>query len=58
MIQLNQELFDKMALEAKNSERRRKNLNFHTQASDTLQRMIHSMEPDTKVQPHTHIKPQ
>jgi cupin fold WbuC family metalloprotein len=57
MIQLNQELFDKMALEAKNSERRRKNLNFHTQASDTLQRMIHSMEPDTYVQPHRHINP-
>lgn len=57
MIELNKELFDKVAVDAKNSERRRKNLNFHTMASDTLQRMIHAMEPDTYVQPHRHIDP-
>ena len=57
MIELNQELFDRIALEAKASERRRKNLNFHQISSDPLQRMIHAMEPDTYVQPHRHIDP-
>jgi len=37
--------------------RKRKNYNFHHQDSDTLQRMLHAMNPGTYVQPHKHENP-
>ena len=43
--------------EAKKSDRKRKNYNFHKVPEDTLQRMIHGMEPDTYVRPHKHENP-
>ncbi len=43
--------------EASLSARRRKNLNYHDELSDTLQRMLHAMNPGTYVQPHKHENP-
>lgn len=57
MIEINDNLFDQLVEEARSSKRKRKNHNFHTVASDPLQRMIHAMEPETYVQPHKHIDP-
>jgi cupin fold WbuC family metalloprotein len=57
MIEISDNLFDQIAGEAKKSPRKRKNYNFHKVPSDTLQRMIHAMEPGTYVQPHKHVEP-
>lgn len=57
MIEINDILFDQMVEKARSSPRKRKNHNFHTVASDSLQRMIHAMEPETYVQPHKHLDP-
>lgn len=57
MIEINQYLLNKVSKEAKTSERKRKNYNFHTELSDPLQRLLNAMEPDTYVQPHKHENP-
>jgi len=57
MINVNNQMLDNLVEDARKSPRRRKNLNFHTEASDLLQRMMHAMEPDTYVQPHRHLNP-
>ena len=48
---------DRLSSEAANSERKRKNYNYHDLYSDTLQRMLNAMEPGTYVQPHKHEDP-
>ncbi len=50
-------IIQNLSFEAKNSERLRKNYNFHDKLSDPLQRMLNAMEPDTYVQPHKHEAP-
>jgi cupin fold WbuC family metalloprotein len=57
MIHIDQKLIRGLIAEACLSPRHRKNLNFHTHASDTMHRMLHAMEPDTYVQPHKHELP-
>jgi len=57
MIQINQSILDALTIEAKESPRRRKNKNYHPELSDTLQRLLNAMEPDTYVQPHKHENP-
>lgn len=52
-----QKLLDDLIDVAQSSERRRKNHNFHKEASDTLQRMLNALEPDSYVQPHKHEDP-
>lgn len=52
---LNQSLINTIAKEATNSERLRKNYNFH-ELSDTVQRFINIMQPGTYVRPHRHIR--
>lgn len=42
---------------AQKNKRKRKNLNFHLSDSDPVQRMLNAFEPNTYVQPHTHINP-
>lgn len=51
-VQLNQ-----LSNQALQSKRLRKNFNFHTEASDVLQRMLNAIEPGTYVQPHKHESP-
>ncbi len=57
MIKINTEFIDKTSAEAKVSDRRRKNYNFHKEMSATLQRMLNAMESDTYIQPHKHENP-
>lgn len=57
MIHIDQPMIEKLTDEARSSDRKRKNLNFHTVASDPMHRMLHAMEPETYVQPHKHENP-
>ncbi|MBN2215449.1 MAG: WbuC family cupin fold metalloprotein [Bacteroidales bacterium] len=57
MIKIDNSFISGIVKEAKRSARRRKNHNFHKVPEDTLQRMVHAMEPDTYVQPHKHENP-
>lgn len=57
MIKINTEFIDPLTERAKKSPRKRINFNFHSQADDLLQRMLHGMEPHTYVQPHKHENP-
>ncbi len=42
---------------AQNSNRKRKNFNFHQFDEDLVQRMLNAFEPHTYVKPHTHSNP-
>lgn len=58
MIQLaDNRLLNHLSNEAKLSERKRKNHNFHSEYSDTLQRLLNAMEPGTYIRPHKHENP-
>jgi len=50
------ELLEKTIHKAKNSVRKRVNHNFH-ELSDTVQRMLNAIEPDSYCRPHRHIEP-
>ncbi|AFZ43821.1 hypothetical protein PCC7418_1641 [Halothece sp. PCC 7418] len=54
---LNQTLIDTVANAAANSQRLRKNHNFH-QLSEQVQRFINIMQPGTYVRPHRHLRPE
>ncbi len=57
MIPINDALLDNLVREARASERKRKNYNFHKHPSDNLQRMLNALEPGSYVQPHKHESP-
>lgn len=57
MIHINHKILDPLLVEAKNSDRKRKNLNFHQNFSDRVHRMVHATNPETYVQPHKHENP-
>ena len=57
MIKINEEFIEITSAKAKASKRRRMNYNFHKSPSDTLQRMLNAIEPDTYIQPHKHENP-
>lgn len=57
MKKITQEVIEKLAEEAAKLPRKRKNLNYHTNYSDTLQRMLNAMQPGTYIQPHRHKDP-
>ena len=42
---------------AKQSPRRRNNLNLHAQLDDPIQRLVIAMEPDSYIRPHRHAQP-
>lgn len=48
---------DNLSNQAMLSERGRKNLNYHDELSDPLQRLLNAMEPGTYIQPHKHEGP-
>ncbi len=54
---INHHLLNELSDQAKTSERRRKNLNYHYGDEDLLQRMLNAFEPATYVRPHRHISP-
>jgi cupin fold WbuC family metalloprotein len=57
MIHINDTLLRPLITQARTSARKRKNYNFHHEASDPMHRMLHAMEPETYVQPHKHEMP-
>lgn len=57
MIRINEELINRISSQAKESPRKRMNYNFHSLASDPLQRMLNAIEPGSYIQPHKHEKP-
>jgi len=57
MIKIDKKFTDSLIVEASKSERKRATFNFHKELSDTLQRMINTMNTDTYVQPHKHQHP-
>jgi len=52
--QLTAAMLDALALQARQSPRRRANHNLHQELSDPVQRLAIAMEPDTLVLPHRH----
>ncbi len=54
---ISEKLLNKTSQKAKNSPRRRMNYNFHENESDTLNRLLNAMEPDTYLPPHRHKNP-
>ena len=57
MIKINKQFTDKQTTIANKSERKRINFNFHKDASDSLQRMLNTLNTNTYVQPHKHEHP-
>jgi cupin fold WbuC family metalloprotein len=57
MKKINLEINDKLSKEPKIAPRLRKNLNYHEELSDTLQRLLNAMEPGTYIRPHKHENP-
>jgi cupin fold WbuC family metalloprotein len=57
MIKVTSHLLANLSDLAKESQRKRKNHNFHTTDSDPLQRMLNALESSTYVQPHKHVDP-
>jgi cupin fold WbuC family metalloprotein len=53
---LTESLIQATVQKAKSSPRKRQNYNFH-QASDSVQRMLNALEPDSYVRPHRHLNP-
>lgn len=51
---INDELLQQIASEAENSERRRKNFNFHETLEDSCQRMLNTMLKGSKFEIHRH----
>lgn len=57
MIHITKQITNPLIQEARKSDRKRKNFNFHQHFSDRIHRMIHATNPDTYVQPHKHENP-
>ena len=54
MKTITQAMLDTLCDEARESPRRRKNLNLHPELDDPVQRFFNAMEPDTYTRPHRH----
>ncbi|MCW3807284.1 WbuC family cupin fold metalloprotein [Plebeiibacterium marinum] len=57
MIVINKSVIEQLISDARQADRKRKNLNFHKYKEDPLQRMLNAFEPGTYVHPHTHENP-
>ena len=57
MKKIDDELIGSLTERAKNTKRKRVNLNFHPFPESLLQRMLNAMEPETYIQPHKHENP-
>lgn len=57
MIKIDKTFVNTIIQQANASPRKRQTYNFHTQAADTLQRMINAMQPGTYIAPHKHENP-
>ncbi len=57
MIKIDKTLIDPLLKAGGESPRKRKNYNFHPEASDPMHRMLHASNTGTYVQPHKHENP-
>jgi cupin fold WbuC family metalloprotein len=57
MIHINRKIIEPLLSDASQSQRQRKNYNFHQNADERIHRMIHATNPSTYVQPHKHENP-
>lgn len=57
MLIIDDAKLDDLSKEAKESPRRRKNLNLHQRADDPIQRLLNALEPETYIRPHKHQDP-
>ena len=57
LVRITNSLLTELSGKASLLPRKRINHNFHKESSDTLQRMLNAMEPETYVQPHKHEEP-
>ena len=55
-VQIHSDLLDQVVKEARVSERRRMNFNFH-QLEDPANRMLNAIEPESYIRPHRHLEP-
>lgn len=51
---IDRDFLDQVSSQAKASPRRRRNRNFHASESDTCNRLLNAIEPDSYIQPHCH----
>jgi cupin fold WbuC family metalloprotein len=57
MIKITDNLLNDISNQAKISERKRCNYNFHKSHEDLIQRFINALEPGTYIRPHKHENP-
>ena len=51
---IDRDFLELVSSQAKTSPRRRRNHNFHASESDTCNRLLNAIEPDSYIQPHCH----
>ena len=51
---IDRDFLEQVSSRAKDSLRQRKNYNFHVSESDTCNRLLNAIEPDSYIQPHCH----
>jgi cupin fold WbuC family metalloprotein len=51
---IDRDFLERVSSQAKASPRRRRNHNFHVSESDTCNRLLNAIEPDSYIQPHCH----
>ncbi|WP_319590638.1 WbuC family cupin fold metalloprotein [uncultured Draconibacterium sp.] len=54
---IDKQTLDNLCAEAKQADRQRKNLNYHSNFNDPINRMLNAVEPGSYVQPHKHENP-
>lgn len=54
---IDDKILNELSQKAKESSRKRMNLNYHDGNPDLIQRMLNAMEPSTYVRPHKHENP-
>ncbi|WP_321343935.1 WbuC family cupin fold metalloprotein [uncultured Draconibacterium sp.] len=54
---IDKQTLDNLCAEAKQTDRQRKNLNYHSNFNDPINRMLNAVEPGSYVQPHKHENP-
>lgn len=51
---IDRDFLDRVSSQAKGSSRRRKNYNFHASETDSCNRLLNAIEPDSYIPPHCH----
>lgn len=57
LLPIDETLLDRVSREARQSDRLRRNHNFHATDDDSSHRLLNAVEPDSYVRPHRHLDP-